>query len=152
MSHGAQLGHNGCLLPAYRECRCQQTRWSQGKKRWDHHAGYSRGWLGVARLDRQSPDNAGGNAPETDRDPVWASAMALRLPVGASPGPLWVWNGWWSSELRHSQPASKDSGQALPANVGSSGASTSFLRAEKAIVTKRSESGIMSLACLSVCH
>ncbi len=45
------------------------------------------------------------------------------------------------------QPASTDSGPPIPAlNVGSSGASTFFLHAEKAIVTKRSESRAMSLA------
>jgi hypothetical protein len=104
MPHGAQPGHNGCLLPAQRGCPCQQTRWSQGKKRWDHLARYSRGWLGLARLDKQSPDNAGGNSLGTDRDPVWASAMAPRVNVGASSGPLWAWNCWWSSPgMRHSQ-------------------------------------------------
>ena len=133
MPPGAQPGHNWNPLAAHRGCPCQQTRSSQVKKHWDHRAGYSRGLSDFARLDSQSTDNAGENSLETDLDPLWASAMALRLRVGESSGWLWLWKCWLSSlRMRHSQPGSTGSGPPISVLNGvSSGATTSFPLAER---------------------
>ena len=95
--------------------------------------------------------------PTTDRDPFQVNFLqhyqVIDCPAEPNPTNLCYTlqddPSTSSLGMHYSQPGSTDSGPPIPAlNVVSSGASTSFTLAEKAVVTKRSEYRAMSLARL----